>query len=653
MDQLEKIEVQLGIVVFLEMIAVALLVLLEFTTFAFAVGVMVVINTLICAWIINQSKKNKSSSEMNISRALGSDVKDALLVGKIGIITYDETMNITWISEFLSNRNLNLIGKKITSWIPELNRLFQDDIDSMTASDGAHLYEITRKDDAQVLFVRDVETFVNVKNRLENEQLVLGLLHLDNYNEYSQHSDEHKITMISNNLRPMINQWAKANNIILRRLKSDRYFMVLNEESYQNLVAEGFGILNQVRLESQRIDVSITVSMAFARGNTNLTEQDGVINDLIELAQVRGGDQVVSKHHGEDTEFFGGGSQAQEKRSRVRVRVMAQAIKEAIDDVQRVFIVGHKNMDFDCMGSAIAMSRIAASYNKEVYIVSQSGGIETQLSEVLTKMEKELQGRHRFISDAEALKLANAQDLIIAVDHHNPSHSNAPLVMEKVERKVVIDHHRRSEQFIENPLIVYVETSASSVSELVVEMMEYQSNKVDISEEEAMIMYLGLLIDTNHFKNRTGVRTFEAAAKLKGYGVEPQEAENLLQEGFADFEAKATIMKNMKRYNEEIIVAAVTDLTHLNRTIMSQVADQLLSIKNIEATFVIAYIDENLVAVSSRSREKINVQFIMEKMHGGGHFNAAALQRKDTSVEAVEAELYQILDGMIVKEEKK
>lgn len=653
MDLLEKIEVQLGIVVFLEMIAVALLVLLEYTTFAFAVGVMVVINTLICAWIINQSKKNKSSSEMNISRALGSDVKDALLVGKIGIITYDETMNITWISEFLSNRNLNLIGKKITSWIPELNRLFQDDIDSMTASDGAHLYEITRKDDAQVLFVRDVETFVNVKNRLENEQLVLGLLHLDNYNEYSQHSDEHKITMISNNLRPMINQWAKANNIILRRLKSDRYFMVLNEESYQNLVAEGFGILNQVRLESQRIDVSITVSMAFARGNTNLTEQDGVINDLIELAQVRGGDQVVSKHHGEDTEFFGGGSQAQEKRSRVRVRVMAQAIKEAIDDVQRVFIVGHKNMDFDCMGSAIAMSRIAASYNKEVYIVSQSGGIETQLSEVLTKMEKELQGRHRFISDAEALKLANAQDLIIAVDHHNPSHSNAPLVMEKVERKVVIDHHRRSEQFIENPLIVYVETSASSVSELVVEMMEYQSNKVDISEEEAMIMYLGLLIDTNHFKNRTGVRTFEAAAKLKGYGVEPQEAENLLQEGFADFEAKATIMKNMKRYNEEIIVAAVTDLTHLNRTIMSQVADQLLSIKNIEATFVIAYIDENLVAVSSRSREKINVQFIMEKMHGGGHFNAAALQRKDTSVEAVEAELYQILDGMIVKEEKK
>ncbi|MGL5540960.1 MAG: DHH family phosphoesterase [Erysipelotrichaceae bacterium] len=651
MTKLAKVELQLLTILVLEVVAALILALFGYVLVATIIAGVIVINALLAWWIILTSRKTQSKSAINISRVLGNDVKDALSLAKMGIVTYDANYTVTWISEYLSQQNASLVGKKLTAWMPEINRLFQDDVDTITAHDGKHLYEVVRKENAQVLFVKDIETYVNVKNRLEKEQLVLGILHIDNYAELAEYSDDAKVNMINTTIRPLVNQWAKANNIVLRRLKSDRYFMVLNEETYQNLVMQKFAILNQVRLESQSIDLPITLSLAFVRGNADLVELDGVLNDLIELAQVRGGDQIVSKRHGEDTEFYGGGSQAQEKRSRVRVRIMAQAIKEAILEADRIFVVGHKVMDFDCMGSALAMSRIAQAYGKETYIVSKSGGIEPQLQDTMNVMKEEFETRHRFISDQEAVRLVSGNDLILVVDHHNPKHANAPLLIERVERKIVIDHHRRSESFYENPLIVYVETSASSVSELVAEMLDYQGNKIDISEDEAMVMYLGLLIDTNHFKNRTGVRTFEAAAKLKSYGVDPLEAEELLQENYQDFEAKALIMKYVTRYNPQIIVAAVTELTHLNRTIMSQVADTLLSIKDIEAAFVIGYIDDQLVAVSSRSREKVNVQYIMEKMQGGGHFNAAALQRERSNVEAIRDELYQILDEVVAQEE--
>lgn len=651
MDFLERIDVQAWTIIILEFITTIIIFVMGYPQIAMVLGVMIILHGLSLFWILSHVNKQRSKNEIDISRVLGNDVKEALNVGKVGIVTYDENYMITWVSDFLMKRNSSLINKKVTNWLPESNQLFSGDVDNVVTTDGTYRYEITRRSDARVLFIRDVGNYYNVKERLESEQLVLGLLVLDNYNEISQYNDDTTLSMISNQIRPIINEWAKTNNIVLRRLKSDRYFMVLNEETYQTIAKNKFPLLTTVRQESQRLDVPITVSMAYARGSSDLIEMDVIVNDLMELAQVRGGDQVVTKSHGEDTEFFGGGSQAVEKRSRVRVRVMAQAIKEAIDESGNIFILGHKMMDFDCMGACLGMACIAESYGKNVYIVSKSGGIEPQLSDTLDKMIPELQKRHRFITDQEAVKIANATtDLIIAVDHHNPNHSNAPMIMEKVEKKIVIDHHRRSERFIQNPLIVYVETSASSASELVIEMFEYQGSKVEVEDQEALLMYLGLLIDTNHFKNRTGVRTFEAAAKLKALGVDPIEAESYLQENFDEFEAKASILKYAKRYNKDVIIACVDDQQVHNRTIVSQVADQLLSIKGMEAAFVIARLSDQSVGVSSRSREKINVQYIMEKMHGGGHFNAAALQREHASVNEIKEELEKVLKEYLEEE---
>ncbi len=650
----ERLDVQIGFIFILELIFTGWFFLSDQIVMGSILLVIIILHALLMYWVIASSSTRRRSLEVDVSRVLGTDVKEALTVGEIGIVTYDENYNITWMSDLLIKRHGNLKEKKIANLVSNINQLFQDDVDIIVGKDAGYRYEIQRKDNSRVLFFKDIGEISELQERYTDEKLVVGLLHLDNYNELMQYSDEQKVTQVSNVLRPLISKYAKTHNIILRRLRSERYYLVLDEKAYSDIKADNFSLLNEIRQESGKIDSNITVSMAFARGSNDLIELDNVVNDLLELALVRGGDQVVTKKHGSDAKFYGGGSQAVEKRSRVRARVMSQAIKEAIVESNKIFIVGHKVMDYDCMGGAIAMSRICASYQKEVYIVSQSGGMDAQLAATLDSMKTNLNKRHRFITDQEAIKLANPnKDLVIVVDHNNPQQSGAESIMALVNKKVVIDHHRRSERIVENPLIIYVETSASSTCELIAEMLNYQTNKVDISEDEANIMYLGILIDTNHFKNRTGVRTFEAAAKLKALGVDPLTAENYLLEEFSEFELKSSILNKMQLYRNGILISVVPNSTIATRTMMSQVADTMLNLKNIEAAFVIGRMNENSIAISARSKEKVNVQFIMEKMHGGGHFNAAALQRESQDLESIETELKTVIGKYLESEEAK
>lgn len=650
----ERLDVQIGFIFILELIFTGWFFLSDQIVMGSILLVIIILHALLMYWVIVSSSTRRRSLEVDVSRVLGTDVKEALTVGEIGIVTYDENYNITWMSDLLIKRHGNLKEKKIANLVSNINQLFQDDVDIIVGKDAGYRYEIQRKDNSRVLFFKDIGEISELQERYTDEKLVVGLLHLDNYNELMQYSDEQKVTQVSNVLRPLISKYAKTHNIILRRLRSERYYLVLDEKAYSDIKADNFSLLNEIRQESGKIDSNITVSMAFARGSNDLIELDNVVNDLLELALVRGGDQVVTKKHGSDAKFYGGGSQAVEKRSRVRARVMSQAIKEAIVESNKIFIVGHKVMDYDCMGGAIAMSRICASYQKEVYIVSQSGGMDAQLAATLDSMKTNLNKRHRFITDQEAIKLANPnKDLVIVVDHNNPQQSGAESIMALVNKKVVIDHHRRSERIVENPLIIYVETSASSTCELIAEMLNYQTNKVDISEDEANIMYLGILIDTNHFKNRTGVRTFEAAAKLKALGVDPLTAENYLLEEFSEFELKSSILNKMQLYRNGILISVVPNSTIATRTMMSQVADTMLNLKNIEAAFVIGRMNENSIAISARSKEKVNVQFIMEKMHGGGHFNAAALQRESQDLESIETELKTVIGKYLESEEAK
>lgn len=650
MDRLENFKIQIAIILFGEVIIVALLFLVGWNLAAILLAIALAFNTLLLIWTMGRYEKDKKHRDIDISHVLGHDAKNALDFGKIGIIIYDEQYNATWTSSFLEQRQLDLVGKRLNSWNPSINELFTGDVDTVAFKDDVYIYEISRKEGAQVLFVKDVTQEREYKQKYQEERIVLGLMHLDNYMEISQYEDETNIALMNNVLRQPLVEWAKRFGMAVRRIRSDRYVLTLNEKIYNEILKDKFSILNLVRNNAMENNLSITLSLAFARGSSDLDVLDTMVNDLLELAQSRGGDQVAVKEYGQEVVYYGGNSQAQEKRSRVRVRVMSQAIKEALLEVERVFVVGHRNMDYDCMGSSLAMSRIAASVGKEVYIVSESGGIEPQLKETMNIYKDVLTTRHCFIAEDEALKLVRKDDLIIAVDFNNPTQCNAPKVLEAADKVIVIDHHRRSEAFINNPLLVYVESSASSASELISEFIPYSSSKLDICVEEATIMYLGILVDTTHFKLRTGTRTFEALASLRRLGVDPTEAEKMLKEDFEEFEARINVLKYSRKVFGDIMVAPVKDQV-INRTIMSKAADYLINVKGIEAAFVIANCDETHVAVSARSNGKLNVQMIMEAMQGGGHFNAAALQRENSSVVEVCDELLANLKK--VKEEEK
>lgn len=651
MERLENLKVQIGILVLVELVAMGMLHFSNITLSMRFIWGLVIFNLSMIVWIIYRFENEKEVRDIDVSRILGNNVKDALNYGKIGILTYDDNYTITWMNDYLKEIQIVSIGKKLTNWISDINELFQGNVDSVIIRLNNRIYEIVRKENVQVLYIKDITEVEGLRYLYKKEAVVAGLLQLDNYMEIQQYEDEAKMALIHTNLRQALLDWAKQYGMFVRRLRSDRFLVILNEKIFEEIMRDRFSILNQIRTSAEQIDASITLSMAYARGTSDYRLLDQMVNDLMELAQSRGGDQVAVKKYGENVKYFGGNGEAKEKRSKVRVRVMAQAMKEAIIEAKRVFIVGHKEMDFDCMGAAIGMSRLCSAYEVESYIVSKGVKLEMQLEETFRQFEAKLEKRHKFIKDEEAANMIEKNDLIIVVDHNSPNQCAALKTVEKATKIMVIDHHRRTEVMFDHALLVYIESSASSVCELISEFYPYQSSKVQLSEEEAMLMYLGILVDTNHFKMRTGSRTFEAAAYLRKIGVDPSAAENLLKENYQDFEEQTFLMSQAKPFQKNLLIAAIADTRIFHRTIMSKAADALLNIKGVEASFVVAYTSEGVVGASCRSKGHVNVQRIMEEMQGGGHFSAAALSRENTTVIEVEDELKQVIGRYLEEKE--
>ena len=614
--------------------------------------IIILINIALIWLLMDTYLEDQKKRVLMVSRVLGMDAKEAFMYGEIGFLTYDENYTITWISELLEERGYDIIGRKVTSWLPKSNMLFTGDEETITVEVDDYIYQVVRKEDGQTLFLKDVTIRNHLSDAYEKEQLVLGLIHLDNYEETIQYEEEQKIAFIDSRLRQPMVEWAKDKGIFVKRIKNDHYLLVLNEKIFSDLMNDRFSILNYIRNTAQDMDVAITLSMAFARGTSDFIQLEEMVNSLLELAQSRGGDQIAIKRFGEDVKYFGGSSEAQEKRSKVRVRVIAQTLRDLIQQSSDVLIIGHKEMDFDCLGASICISRIVQSYGKTVRIVARSGGVEPKLASAIVRYKDILNANHHLISETEALDELTKDTLVILVDHHIANQSNAQSVIEKAKKVVVIDHHRRNADFNFMPVLVYLETAASSTSELVTELIPYQTNPVQLDSTEATLILTGILIDTNRFRNRTGSRTFEAASLLKKYGADTYEADDLLKDDYNDFEMKTKILKNTERVNG-FAIAALYDGSVAPRAILSQVADSMLSIKEVEAAFVIANIDEKTVALSARSKGKINVHVIVEKMSGGGHFSAAALQRENTTVTKLKEELDVVLKQYMEEEELK
>ena len=641
-EKVEQLKFTSIVVVIIQIAVLAVYIFLKgsVTPSMFIVLVFIIFESALLFYIVSIYERELKKNIADVTEILGEESKDAFIIGGLGLVVYDSSYNIIWMSDYFKHIDVNRVSEKVTTWLPDTVALFNGDVDVINVEYDDFIFRITRNSQAKLLYFKDITTEFNVTTKYSKEAPVMALVHLDNYQEYTQYEEEQRVYFIDSIVKQNLINWANDLGIFIKRLRNDRYLMLMNDEIFSKILASNFNIISKIRNEGQNNDLVLSLSMGIARGTSDYAQLEEMTNDLLELAQSRGGDQVAVRTAGEEVYYYGGHSESRERRSKARVRVISQTIKELIKNSDKVIIIGHKNCDFDCMGSAIGMSRIVASYNKEVHVVAKSGGIEEKLKKSMLNNQEALAERHSFISEDDALEMLTYETLVIMVDHHNDDISSSPRLIERANKICVIDHHRRKADFTFQPILSYIESAASSAGELIVELFPYQEKRVNLSGLEATIMYTGMIVDTNGFINRTGSRTFETASLLQRYGADLREANQFLNDTFKEFELRNKVLANSYIHDDfGVVFAPVYDETIIPRALISQAADELLNVQESNAVFVISQISDKKVGISARSKGVINVQKVMENMGGGGHFNAAALQRDNMSVKELTTEL--------------
>ncbi|MGB4985262.1 MAG: DHH family phosphoesterase [Erysipelotrichaceae bacterium] len=618
---------------------------------ALIVGILVFVNLIFLVFVIFNNDKEKKQRLLSISNVLGTDAQEAMIFGNIGVITYDNDYSINWVSEIFASDSSNMITYKVTRIFPKLINIISSEVETVVVEYHGKLFEVTKKEDANILFFKDVTDYQKLNSVYEEESLVLGLIHMDNYNDTVQYEEEQLISVINSNLRQPVVMWAKDHHVIIKRLRADRFLLILNEKIYEELLDDHFSIMDVVRDESAKINVNITLSMAFSRGHHDSEILDEMLSDLLGLALSRGGDQVASRVYGEDVIYYGGGSEALEKRSQVKSRVIGKTLKELFERNEKVFVVGHKGIDFDCFGAMLSASKLAQEYCDKVYVILKDVEVEAKLKEVIDEYRDQLQEMHVFISEGEGIDMIDNNSVVVSVDHNNSSLSSAPILCTKAKQLVIIDHHRRKESIYNNASLVYIESSSSSSCELMAELLAYQPTSVVVTSLEATLMYTGIIVDTNRFRVRSGNRTFVAAGLIKTMGANIGLADDFLKDDYNLFMEKSRIYNNMEIYFDNIIISTLNDKYKYSRSVISQGADMLLQIENIKAAFVIAYENDNLVIITARSDKDFNVQLVMEAMNGGGHFTSAASQIESKDINAIKEKLIKVIEEKLKNKE--
>lgn len=601
--------------------------------------IFLVIEFILVLYFMMKAKNGLAHKLNDIEDKIAPSYLQALHQSKTGIIFYDDFYVITWMSDFLEKQGYNnRIGHKLLEWLPEVDDLLKGVSDSVIVNLDEHYYCVEKSNDGQVLFLTDQTKEVIYKTKSEHEQPVLGMINIDNFDESTRYEDEYVAAQVNGTIRTDIINWCKTNEIVCKRIRNDRYYLIMSYNSYRNMADnDRFSILKQVREQALELDLMITLSMSFAYGSNDLSVLDDYVVNGMELAQSRGGDQVAIKQDGKDVIYFGGNSEASEKRSRVRARVMAHALRDMIQRSSNVILVGHKEADFDCVGACLGLSSIAKSLNKHNSIVLKSGGIEGKVNAFIQDNEDYFEQQFHFITESQAINELDKDTLVIMVDHNSLMQCNAANMVKQANKVVIIDHHRRPEDLIIKPMMVYIEPGCSSTSEMVSEFFSYMGHQIQVDGMVATVMYSGIIVDTQRFKNRTGQRTFDAASKLLDLRADSVLVDQLLKDSFKEFETKINWLNKTDELFKGYYLIQMDTVT--TRSFMSQLADQLMDIDDSKAVFVMAKLDDKQIGISARSGGDVNVQIIMEDLKGGGHRTAAASQRSDVNMAQLKQEL--------------
>lgn len=575
-----------------------------------------------------------------INSHLDSSTRDDITAIPFPVIICSSTGNIVWYNEFFERDivgNSGLTKKQISNFIPEKKLNESVEKGSFNASYDGKRYTVfvsklpVSSDSEFVLYFVDDTYYKNIADKYEDSRPVVIIASVDAMEEVSSRISQNQFSTLLSDVERMVISWFTQYKCVLRKIADGRFFIVAEKKIYDQMKNKDFNILDNVRNHKiEGVTAGFTLSMGIATGNEFLTCEE-LARKSLDMAKGRGGDQVVINDNN-NYEFFGGVATGVENRNQVQARIYASAFEELVRHSSQVLVMGHKNSDLDALGSAIGVYEAVKALGINVRVVVDE---KTTMAKQLIDFYNDVNKEPCFINSARVLSELDSETLVVVTDVMRPGFTEAPELVEMAQKKVVIDHHRMSIDYMSDALLLFHEPNSSSASEMVTELIKYMPSKPQISKYAAEALLAGIYLDTKNFTLRTGVRTFEAAASLRDYGADTISVRKLFAAS-SDENILVSKIVNNAEIRGNFAFAKTSQNDQNVRLIAAKAADELLNIEHVDASFVIFPANETDISISARSYGRVNVQVIMEKLGGGGHQTMAAAQIKNTTIENVE-----------------
>ena len=520
------------------------------------------------------------------------------------------------------------------------------------ANVGEKRYAVHLDKNSGVLYFFDVSGEYEATVELVTSRPVIGVISVDNYDDLENETSESDISHINSFVANYVAEFTGKHQMFSRRVAMDRFYLFTDYTVLEQLMQDKFSVIDTFREEAKQRELPLTMSMGLSYGDGDHEGIGKVALSNLNLAEVRGGDQVVVKENDETKNpiYFGGGTAASIKRTRTRTRAMMTAISEKLKSVDHVFVVGHKNLDMDALGSAVGMQLFSSNVLDESYVVYDAEQMSPDIHRAIQFLENE--GVTKLLTLNQAMEMVTNRSLLIMVDHSKTALTLSKEFYDLFTQTIVIDHHRRDQDFPDNAVITYIESGASSASELVTELIQFQNSKKSrLSRIQASVLMGGIMLDTKNFTSRVTSRTFDVASYLRTRGSDSIVIQELAATDFEEYRLVNELILQGQAVQPSILVAQAKDTKEYDTVVISKAADTMLAMSGIEASFVIAKNRQGDISISARSRSKINVQRIMEELGGGGHFNLAAARLADMSLQEAGDKLKTVISNEIREKE--
>lgn len=613
---------------YLVIIAITLILLcINVTTYIIPSIVIYFAIILYTACVHNKRNSEISNYINELTISMDSAAKNTLINSPFPLIIVETDGNVIWRSNKFNKEFANIgintyieeITKEIKMDIDNNNIPTVDkevDIDEKTYHIIGDYVKIKQRDKKKtskymtILYFIDVTETKELLNKYNDSKTCVGIIMIDNYEEIIQRIPAEEKPLVMAEIEKILYDWANESEGIMIKTERDSFVCIFEQKYLEQMQNDKFSILDKIKEIKTSEKLQLTLSIAISNEGETDYEKYQEANDVMDIALGRGGDQAVVKSEGKYS-FFGGKAQELEKRTKVKARVVAHALEELIEDADNVIIMGHQNGDIDSMGSSLGLYRFAKTLKEDVFVVNNTKNLS--IDSFIETLNKQEEYKEIIIDKSQALSKVNSNTLLIITDTHKKNLVEVPELLEKTENIVIIDHHRKSTDFIENATLTFHEAYASSASELVTEIIEYGTNDIVLNQLEAEGLYAGIMVDTKNFTFKTGVRTFEAAAYLKKYGIDIIRVKKWFQSDLESYNVIADIVKKAEIINESIGISEYEEKDKNANLICAKAADELLTISNITASFVIGNLGDK-ICISGRSIGDINVQIILEKL---------------------------------------